>query len=829
MYKLRYYTSFKDINEDTIKVEVYINTTSNISAEELYSSAEAVRVEYSCDDIFQPLKLSGASINFLVKNVLKDLYTGVLVNIRVHIYKNDSLFWVGFQTPNMYSQNYNNEYEELTIECVDTLSICENIKYKYFKTDDKVATFYDIITHILDHCDAEKIIPNLYIHNSISYDSSYDIISRFSIQERNFFDEEEEPQNVREILGDIMRYLGMTLFQYKDSYYAVDYNSLKYGNKSFTRYNRNDGTSSIVTLDIPVRNLMNIGIGESNASISLGDVYNKVSVIANTNTMETVIPDAVEDEEDIINQNVDPNKIWEKQEIIDDDWNNSKDEKKDYTVLNGYFKSKANWYYVIPSGWKGETYLDGRETYVEVTNDNIDKIDFGVFWQKYTDYLTEEEPSSLSWGNCLTFAMDGGYNYLDFYYPELLSLNTRPTMMLKGGYMIIDMTYRMSIYNRANTIYKSWARNDYEKRWEMETFSNTGYGTGFEDTRIPCHLQIGDYYFDGDEWVSYDDYNAKVARGYYKDVDGPTVGWDGAMWYKQKNSYGEWEYMNKAAYEASTNSTKVSGSCGNGRKYFIRDASTQDGRYDEDTIWIEESYFQECCLRDNFYLVHKNEEGDQVFDVEKQLTNTVSWRLKLLDSEDGVAIKLPEDKTLYGELIFKLFCPNHLGRAPMVRNDFTYNVCKAWHITDLKLIYTSSNAVENIYTGKEYEADVVYSNDINELYVTEFDDVTLRVNSHNPKAVSSYSYVFDLVKKDFISNNVYNVARKKNAKPEEHLISKYIDHYSTPRFQYENTLLNKDITPFSLIHEETLNKDLAVSSITYDLCMGNAEVQLIEL
>ena len=64
MYKLRYYTSFKDINEDTIKVEVYINTTSNISAEELYSSAEAVRVEYSCDDIFQPLKLSGASINF---------------------------------------------------------------------------------------------------------------------------------------------------------------------------------------------------------------------------------------------------------------------------------------------------------------------------------------------------------------------------------------------------------------------------------------------------------------------------------------------------------------------------------------------------------------------------------------------------------------------------------------------------------------------------------------------------------------------------------------------------------------------------------------------
>jgi hypothetical protein len=33
----------------------------------------------------------------------------------------------------------------------------------------------------------------------------------------------------------------------------------------------------------------------------MGDVYNKVNVIANTNTISSVIPDGIEDSEDIIN------------------------------------------------------------------------------------------------------------------------------------------------------------------------------------------------------------------------------------------------------------------------------------------------------------------------------------------------------------------------------------------------------------------------------------------------------------------------------------------------------------------------------------------------
>lgn len=824
MYNLRYYNSFKDIDDNTILVEVFIDSPDTVQAEELRSSANPVTIQYSGeDDIFQPLKLSGASINFLVKDILSDLYTGELKKVRVHILKNNELLWVGYQTPNIYSQPYINEYDELAIECVDTLSIGENVEYKYIGLETKISKFSEIIFHILNLLDPEQVIKNLYIHNTNSIESDFNLLDRFSIQERNFFDEEEEPQKVKEVLEDIMRYLGLTLIQWKDSYYAFDPSALIEGYNGFSKYSREtEEFIETVQLDITERNLLDIGIGEGNGNVSLGDVYNKINVIANTNSIDSLIPDAVEDEEDIVNQNINPNKIWETTNTIYEDLNNKKDTEKEYTLLSGYFKSLNNWGYLYPV-----TFINYVTQPVnEVTLANIDDIYSGVVWQKTSDYITEEEPSSLDWSPVLSFIMKEG-NYFDTFYTELLSLKKRPLQMFKGGYFIIDMTFRMSQHNRSNNVLNEQSYHRYDRKYFNEVFTNSKYGTGFQNTRIPCHLDIGDYFFDGDAWVKYEDYNNKVQRGYYKTVGGPVYGYDDAKWYKIKDEYGDWRYVTKAEYESSYAPVKLSGKCGSGRKYFIADESTTDGVYGDDTIWIEEPYYYECVLGDNFYLEHKNKEGDQIFGVEKRLTNTVSWRMGLANSDDGVAIPLPKDKVLAGKINFKLYTPNHLGRAPMPLNSVDYKICQAFHISKLTLSYTSADTVKNIYTGEQYDTDILYSNNINIDFVNELDDITLRVNSYNSKA-TSYSYVLDDAKQDFV-DKVMNSVNNEEAKLEEHLIQKYYDHYSSPKMIYENTLLDRNITPFSLIREETLNKTMITNSLTYNLENGNVDIQLTEL
>lgn len=791
MYKLKYHSSFKDINENNIKIEIYKNTTATVQAEELILSADAVSIQYESDNIFQPLKQSAASINILTSKVLDDLYTGKLNDIQIRVYKNNNLFWLGYQTPNLYSSSYNDIYDELTLECIDTIAQLDNIQFEYITGKNKITSFIDILYFILDKTDADKLINNIYVHTSLSVDNSTNILNRLSIQERNFFDEENESEKCKEVLEDIFSYLGMTLIQYQNSYYIIDYEAIKKGNNQFILYNRKTKASSTVTVNINKRNLMDIGIAEADASISLGDIYNKINIIANTNSINKVIPDAIEDENDIINQNADPNKYYLSTETIDN---------KNYTLLNAYFKSANNYSYLKPTSMDSSfvfTELD------EVTNSNINSITKGTLWQKVADYETKEEPSSLDWKTYISFLQSYG-SLWSFEY-EYLSLKENPMNIYKGGYLIIDIKYFMSGNYKANSCFKT----------SDEQYSNTKYGAGFNDTMIPCRLSIGNYYYDGEKWISYDEYNLKVERGYYKTItsNGHVAG---AKWYRYKDNYGYWRWVSKNQYDSLSGVEKVSGNCVQNDMHWFNENNTD--------IFVETWYYNECLLRDRFYLVHINKEGDKVFDTEKSLTNTVSWRFNLADSEDGVAIKMP-DNVLFGGLTFQLFTPNHLGVFPMYRTDGGCHVCTAFHISDLKLKYTTSDSVKNIFENETYDPDVLYTNVIDDNYVTELDDIKLKINTYYNKA-SSYSYVIN--NNNFIEK-ILNTTTNKKQKAEEHLIEKYVTHYSSPKFQYENSLINKDISPFSIIHEETLNKDMIVNSVIYNLSNNSANVSLIEI
>ena len=143
------------------------------------------------------------------------------------------------------------------------------------------------------------------------------------------------------------------------------------------------------------------------------------------------------------------------------------------------------------------------------------------------------------------------------------------------------------------------------------------------------------------------------------------------------------------------------------------------------------------------------------------------------------------------------------------------------------MIYTSSDTVKSIFSGEHYDPDVLYTNTINEGFVNELEDVKMKVNTYNNKAVS-YSYVLDMNKGDFVGN-IYNLCSGESMKSEEHLINSYVNHYCKPKFIYSNQINNKGITPFTVLHENTLNKDLIVNSAEYDLSNDSAQIQLIEL
>ena len=116
---------------------------------------------------------------------------------------------------------------------------------------------------------------------------------------------------------------------------------------------------------------------------------NKVVVVANSNSNNTIIPEW-NDEDDIINQNVDANKYYESTRDISG---------KNYTLLNAFFKSKNNWDWNKPYLFEINKPIEPIE---EVTPDNA--ASNGSYWQKAAYYETANEPSSLNWKTYFTIS-----------------------------------------------------------------------------------------------------------------------------------------------------------------------------------------------------------------------------------------------------------------------------------------------------------------------------------------------------------------------------------------------------------------------------------------
>lgn len=791
---LAYYSDFKSVKGNSYRVEFYIKQPVS-TVKELLLSSMPFSAEWEADSVYKPLKMSNAVISLLTGEVLKSLYTGEAHGVEVRLYNRDTitLEWFGFVTPNLYSSDYVTRLDAIDIEAIDSIACLDNIKYSYIGERGDFRSFLSVIKYVLGKADPNGSISKMYVQkcNTMRKNSEQDILESLFIHERNFFDEENEPMTCRDVLQSLTAYLGATLMQWKDAYYIVDYDYINNGFCDFFLYSLDGtGNSNNVEISLASLNVSEIGVAASNGSISLDNVYNKVSLIASANPVGELRPDLF-DEDDVINQNSDPNKYY----ISTQDING-----KNYTLLNAYFKSRENYTYLKPNVMFA--------TIDELTNSNIENITSGTFWQKTDNYETENEPSSLDWKSCLTFfqvsgILGGGADYL------YLALNIKPIIIYKGGYLIIDLEYMMSRHAMSNSCLKT----------SDETYSNTNYGDGFEDTRIPCKLAIGNsYYYDGENWISYDEYNLKVTRGYYENVGG-ACHYKGSKWYRIKNNYGYWQYVTQTTFNSSV-SEKQSGDCIANKMHYFTDVSGNK-------VFVERSYYFECLLQDRFFLVHINKEGDKVFDETKSLTNTVSWRFNLTSSADGVAIKLP-DMVLFGELTFMLYTPNHLGVYPMYRTDGGCNPCQAFHISDLSITYSNHKSVIDIFSMKDIDTDILYNNVINEDYVTEFEDVDLLVNSY-AKGVFSYSNVATKIdgKFDYLES-VFNYIANSEYLPEQILIDKLHRHHSTPKFIYKNTL-NYRFSPFDRIKENSLDATMIINAFGVDYANDSVDVTLIEL
>lgn len=270
---------------------------------ELLLSSSPFIVEYENDEanIYKPYKCSTATVSFYQNRVNYAINSSsankVTVKLLKYIGKTEEDFeelaaieaddiyfkeeWVGYATPNSYSQPFENELDLFELECQDGLS---TLKYKEYKptTEKGIISFANIIKQGLKELKGlykAFFIPDTLVTESIE---EQDILSALYISEYNFLDEDKKGMTYLEVIEQICLFLGLTCVPTGNCIYFIDYKGIANGyndyykfywdsDKEFTRYDGKEYKQH--HLNITASNFSGTG-----TNISLGSTYNKVKV-----------------------------------------------------------------------------------------------------------------------------------------------------------------------------------------------------------------------------------------------------------------------------------------------------------------------------------------------------------------------------------------------------------------------------------------------------------------------------------------------------------------------------------------------------------------------
>lgn len=177
-----------------------------------------------------------------------------------------------------------------------------------------------------------------------------------------------------------------------------------------------------------------------------------------------------------------------------------------------------------------------------------------------------------------------------------------------------------------------------------------------------------------------------------------------------------------------------------------------------------------------------------VWNTEAAALNNVSWEEMV--NEEGYKIPLSGINATEN-ISFEVYVPNPIW---VHGDDYHYNAY-AW-FKDFSL-----KCVEGGQDAERQESDVIYENVIDEDAVSEMPDINVKLTTYTPMVPPSYSNVvyyngtdnvlLSTVKEEALTNTAQ--------KPEENIVEKYYNQYSTATKKMDLNL-NTDLTPFNKVY-----------------------------
>lgn len=233
MWNVKYYYTFKSLNENKFKVEILTEATGVTTPTEIIGAATPCVLEFPTYKKLDIIRVSGATLRLISTEMFKflDLGTDNIQEYKVIIYKNDNVYWAGWLDSELYNENLS-EYENYEVEfTASDFNVCERIKF----VDDNgnnytgISTLFDVLLRCLNKLKLTNTI-NISISTSstqFGLEENETILHKLFIQNQNFYDEKNEAMNIKEVIENVLQAFGLILIQINNEIFVYDINSIK--------------------------------------------------------------------------------------------------------------------------------------------------------------------------------------------------------------------------------------------------------------------------------------------------------------------------------------------------------------------------------------------------------------------------------------------------------------------------------------------------------------------------------------------------------------------------------------------------------------------------
>lgn len=457
-YGLIYTVPFATL--DNIPCVVEIEKEDYVGAStELTAGATPFTIDIDSEEfLYTPTRFSTAKLQVVGSDYLQSLFSTAYKEFRVTLKKNGVITWCGFIKPELYTQDYTAKTFTLEIECISAMSVLEFIDYSIEGESKKFVSLWNLLQRCISTADGQYdsvFIPHVYASSKAAYSTGENVLANMTLSEQDFFDEDDKPMKLKEVLEEVCKFLNWTCTDWKGDLYFVDVDHSGIYYKYDTQLKDNVETQAKELL------VQDIGFAGAGHFLDILPGYNKATVKCSNYPVGQIFPD----------EDLDRLKLYASQD---------KQSGDKVTAKRFYYPNVYHLFHYSPQG----TALSDEQ--FEAYKNNPDSLMGSIIIKRCEYKIVNGEPdiSNYNWENLIQVrrgTQKTGSNYTWLSRVPILTFESQlPVAAYLDGAVAISCSVQVTENDDLST--------DDKKR--------NGY------VRALCEFSIGDYYYNGSEFVN---------------------------------------------------------------------------------------------------------------------------------------------------------------------------------------------------------------------------------------------------------------------------------------------------------------------------------------